>query len=289
MFAPTITFDESPWQSCFRQLREYKLSRKLRNLKPRKVDRGAFEEQKLREENKLETQRAMLFILPLIMLALLAVGVFFGYKFYQDSVSEISPVAPSEYGDTEDYSSDPLFLRAVSSAAPLSADVAPELVESCGVEVSPAAAESLRGLRDAAADNGFDLIIAEGYISYEEQSERYNEAVESYRKSSGSSLVMAEAHVRREIPPAGESEQQTGLVVWLSVKTDGKFADTPAYSWLIRNCVDYGFVQRYPERENAGGMSFSSHLFRFVGRGNAYNMRALNMNFDEYISYLRAQ
>ena len=57
------------------------MSRRLRNIKPRKVNRGAFEEQKQREEKKLETQRALLFILPLVMVAVLLVGIFFGYKF----------------------------------------------------------------------------------------------------------------------------------------------------------------------------------------------------------------
>ena len=44
-------------------------------MKPRKVNRGAFEEQKQREENAVQNQRALLFILPLVMLAVLAVGI----------------------------------------------------------------------------------------------------------------------------------------------------------------------------------------------------------------------
>jgi D-alanyl-D-alanine carboxypeptidase len=91
------------------------------------------------------------------------------------------------------------------------------------------------------------------------------------------------------LPPAGESEQQTGLLVYLTVKTDGKFADTPAYSWLTRHCVDYGFILRYPNKENAGGISYSSHLFRYVGKTYAHNMRALDMNFDRFTEYLAAQ
>ena len=72
------------------------------------------------------------------------------------------------------------------------------------------------------------------------------------------------------------------------VKTDGKFADTPAYSWLTRHCVDYGFIRRYPNKENAGGISYSSHLFRYVGKTYAHNMRALDMNFDRFTEYLAA-
>ena len=265
------------------------MSRKLRNIKPRKVNRGAFEEQKQREENAVQNQRALLFILPLVMLAILAVGVFFGFKFYQNSVSDRTPITPSEFVEDASESSNPMFLRAVNSASPLSESFVPEITESCGIEISPDAAASLEMMVSDAKDNGFDLMVVEGYIAYADQEERYENAVQEYRKKSDASLVMAEAHVKKELPPAGESEQQTGLIVYLTVKTDGKFADTPAYSWLVRHCVDYGFILRYPEKENAGGMSYSSHLFRYVGRSNALNMRALDMNFDEFIAYTAAQ
>ena len=264
------------------------MSRKLRNIKPYKVNRGVFEDQKKREDNKFENQRALLIILPLVMLAILAVGVFFGYKFYVNSLSEKEPISPSEAVDSGVITNNPTFYQAVNTGSPLKEDFAPEVVECCGIEVSPEVADSLTALVNAAKDKGYDLIVKDGYISYEEQNERYNEAVEKYRKKNDCSLVMAEAHVKKELPPAGESEQQTGLVVWLSVKTDGKFADTAAYSWLLRYGADYGFILRYPDKENAGGISYNSHLFRYVGKENAYQMRVLDMNFDEYINYRAA-
>jgi len=265
------------------------LSRKLRGMKPRKVNRGAFEERKQREENQFETQRALVVILPLLMLAVLAVGIFFGYKFYQSSVSDHNAVSPSEPVVTNELLENPVFLRSVNSASTLDPDYVPELVESCGVMVSPEVAQPLERLIADGKKQGYDFIVREGYVSYEDQDKRNEEAVEKYRKDKKSSLIMAEANVKREIPPGGESEQQTGLVVDLSIKTDGKFVDTPAYSWLIRNCVDYGFIQRYPSNDNAGGFAFSSHLFRYVGEEYASNMRAYNMNFDQFITYLAMQ
>ena len=59
-----------------------------RKIKPYRISRGSFEEQKLREDKKTETQRALLFILPVVMLAVLAVGIFFGYKSYEKSAAE---------------------------------------------------------------------------------------------------------------------------------------------------------------------------------------------------------
>lgn len=265
------------------------MSRKLRNIKPKKVKRGAFEEQQLREENKAETQRALLFILPLVMIAVLAVGIFFGYKFYLNNDKSHDALSASEAVNVNAYEDDPMFFRIVNSAYPLGEDDVPDTVETCGVRMAPAAADSLKKLVDAGAEHGYEFLVVEGYISYEEQGERYEAAVKKYRESAKASLVKAEAHVRSTLPPAGESEQQTGLLVYLTVRTDGTFAETPAYAWLVRNCVDYGFVLRYPEKENAGGMAYSSHLFRFVGEENALKMRALDMNFDEYIGYISAQ
>lgn len=265
-----------------------RLSRKLRNIKPRKVNRGAFEERTMREENHLETQRALMVILPLLMLAVLAVGVFFGYKYYLTTIGNRSASAPSEPVNTDELLENPLFLRAVNSASPLSGNDVPELVESCGIMISPEVAPALERMVSDGRREGFEFLVQQGYISYEEQSERYDKAVKDYRKKNSSSLVMAEAHVKREIPRAGESEQQTGLVVYLTVRTDGKFVDTAAYAWLLRNCVDYGFVLRYPDNENTGGMAFNSHLFRYVGTEYARNMRELDMSFDAFIHYLAA-
>ena len=249
------------------------------------MNRGVLEEQQAREENKVQNQRALLYILPLVMLAVLAVGIFFGYKFYVNSLNEKSPISPSEVIEDDTHSSNPMFLKTVSAASPIDSSFVPETVESCG---SLIAADGLGNMVADAKKAGYDLMVVEGYVSYEDQAERYKEAVEKYRKDSKASLVMAEAHVKKELPPAGESEQQTGLLVYLTVKTDGKFADTPAYSWLTRHCVDYGFILRYPNKENAGGISYSSHLFRYVGKTYAHNMRALDMNFDRYMEYLSA-
>lgn len=265
------------------------MSSKLRKIKPKKVERGSFEEQKQREEVREQNQRALLFILPLVMLAILAVGIFFGYKFYLNSLHESGIISPSEAVRIDLAADNPMFLRTVSSASKLDESFVPETAERCGILIAPEAADSLERLLTDAEQRGVDLHAVEGYISYSEQDERYQNAVQDYRKSAKSSLVMAEAHVKKTLPPAGESEQQTGLLVYFDDSADGDFADSAAYSWLMRNAVDYGFVLRYPERENTGGISFSPHLFRFVGKDYAYQMRVLDMNFDSFLMYLAAK
>ena len=259
-----------------------------KKYKPYKVSRGSLEEQKLREDNHMETQRALLFIIPVVMVAVLLVGLFFGYKSYEkaaEQVRELEHAAATE----APVESDPMLLLTVNSARPLTADYVPDLTQVEGVQVSPDMADALtRMLQDARAA-GYDIKATEGYISFEEQKERYEQAVKDYRKKAKASVVKAEAYVKRTTPRAGESEQQTGLIVSLSADTEEKFQNSAAYAWLVKNCVSYGFILRYPEKENTGGLSFSPCLFRYVGEEHAYFITAYDMNFDEYAVYLASQ
>ena len=261
---------------------------RIRKIKPYKISRGSFEEQQLREDNHMQTQRALLFILPVVMVAVLLVGVFFGYKGYQRQEELIREI---EHGTVapEPTEPDPMFLRIVSSAYPLTADYVPELTEFSGIQVSPDIVESLDSMLSAASDAGHEITVTEGYISYEEQKEKYDSSVEEYKKKTKSSIVKAEASVRGSIPREGESEQQTGLVVYLTADSDDRFEDTPAFAWLMKNCTSYGFILRYPDSENAGGLSYSPHLYRYVGKENAYYITAYDMSFDEYVAYINAQ
>lgn len=265
------------------------MNRKRRKLKPYKISRGSFEEQQLREDNHLQTLKALMIILPIVMAAVLAVGIFFGYKSYQKQAEDVRTV---EHGTTapEPTEPDPNFLTVVTSAAPLTAEDVPVLTQVGDIRVSPDMADALTELLDAAHKAGIDVKATEGYISFEEQKERYQSAVKAYREKAKVSLVKAEATVRRTTPREGESEQQTGLLVYLTADTGKeKFENSAAYAWLLRNCTAYGFILRYPAKENTGGLSFSSHLFRYVGTENAYYITAYDMTFDEYAAYLNAR
>lgn len=261
---------------------------KRKKYKPYKVSRGSLEEQKLREDNHMETQRALLFILPVVMVAVLLVGLFFGYKSYEKQAQHVRELEHATAAP-EATEANPMLLTAVSSARPLTADDVPALTEAEGVQVSPDMADALTRMLSDARKAGVEIKAAEGYISFEEQKERYEKAVNDYRAKAKASVVKAEAYVKRTTPRGGESEQQTGLVVYLTADGEGAFQDSPAYAWLIKNCTSYGFILRYPEKENTGGLSYSPHLFRYVGEENAYFMTAYDMNFDEYAIYLASQ
>ena len=259
-----------------------------RKNKTYKVSRGKLEQQRLHEDNVFETQRALLFILPVLMVAVLAVGLYFGYQTYLHNRARMAASA-DEAAYAAEEQTDPMLLTVVFSANPLEPDYVPALKTVDGVEVSAYAAAPLKEMLQAAKDDGIDLILEEGYISFEEQKEKYETAVKQYRKKTDSSIVKSEAYIKTTIPKEGESEQQTGLLISLSTQGSEQFNKTSAFRWLQRNAADYGFVLRYPDKENVGGLSYSPNFYRYVGKENALSMRVYNMNFDEYVAYLSAQ
>ena len=250
-----------------------------------KVPRGQFEEQQLREERHDQNLKAVMIVLPIVMVAVLLVGLYFGYKSYlKNAVIYTGATNSQAYRETVGEENE-MLLRVVNPSSPLDASYVPTSVRIEGVSVCPELKEPLERLLSDAKDAGLHLVLQSGYISYEEQKRLFDTAMNEYKKSAKVSTVRAESYVRRTIPKAGECEQQTGLCVTFTSESEEKFETTPEYAWLSNNAPSYGFVLRYPESENAGGMAFSSHLFRYVGVDNAYFMRALDMNFDEYADY----
>ncbi|MBQ7133414.1 MAG: M15 family metallopeptidase [Ruminococcus sp.] len=255
-----------------------------------KIHRSRFEEERRKSEDRFEYQRVMLFLLPLLMFAVLIVGIYFGYLSYKDEFVDISDedratAFEPEYSEEEES----YLLKIVNSARPVDSDFVPELTTVDSVKVSVLMANSLELMLSDAKADGLNLTVVSGYISFEEQKEKYDKAVAEHKKKNKSSTVKAESAVKKTIPNAGESEEQTGLMVKFSSGSDENFAKTKEFFWLNKNAADYGFVLRYPEKENTGGLSYSPSLYRFVGSKNALKMRSYNMNLDEYVKYLGAQ
>lgn len=255
-----------------------------------KIHVSHLEEERRKSEDRFEYQRIMLFVLPMLMFAVLIIGIYFGYLSYKDEFVDISDdvretATEPEYTEEEER----YLLTVVNSARPIDSDFVPELTTAGSVQVSVLMAESLELMLKDAENDGLNLTVVSGYISYEEQKEKYDTAVAEHKKKNKSSTVKAESAVKKTTPNAGESEEQTGLVVKFSNGSDENFAKTKEFFWLNKNAANYGFVLRYPDKENTGGLSYSPSLYRFVGTFNAVKMRSYNMNLDEYVQYLGAQ
>jgi len=110
-------------------------------------------------------------------------------------------------------------------------------------------------MNNDAINDGLNLNINSGYISYDAQSARYQNTLSSY----------GEEYANHYVDQAGYSESQTGLCILLN-SADESFDTTPEASWIAENCYKYGFILRYPQgKESSTGKGYRSYQIRYVG------------------------
>ncbi len=179
------------------------------------------------------------------------------------------------------------LLTVVNRANTLAPDYVPSLVTVEGVRVNSLAEKNLTSLLTKAREDGADLRIKEGYISYEEQKALYEEKYNSLLEQNGITAIKAQAQTVRLVPKAGESEAQTGLSVLFYDGENDDFSRSKSAVWLNENAVDYGFILRYPKgKEDFTSMEYNPALYRFTGEENAMQTRILGMCLEEYRDYL---
>lgn len=147
-----------------------------------------------------------------------------------------------------------------------------------GKQVSSVIYDELTNLIDAAKENGYSLIVTQGYRSYKDQLEAYDEI----EGSSGQDYA-DEVAAR-----AGHSEYQTGLsVVVKPLYTEGQdMESSPEHTWLVENAYKYGFILRYPkDKEGITGFSYDAWRLRYVGTNISRIIHNENITFDEYYAY----
>ena len=70
---------------------------------------------------------------------------------------------------------------------------------------------------------------------------------------------------------------------------EGKFSELPQGQWLIQNCYQYGFVQRYTaDKSSITGMTGDSTHYRYVGFPHSVLMQQKDFSLEEYVSYVRS-
>ena len=141
-----------------------------------------------------------------------------------------------------------------------------------GKQVSSVIYDELTNLIDAAKEKGYSLIVTQGYRSYKDQLEAYDE-IESSSGQDYADEVAARA---------GHSEYQTGL----SVVVKPLYTEGPEHTWLIENAYKYGFILRYPkDKEGITGFSYDAWRLRYVGTNISRIIHNENITFDEYYAY----
>lgn len=225
----------------------------------------------------LDFARRKMIILIVIFIAVLIVAGIAALLFFTLG-------SASDNNTSEADNSSESLLTVVNSASPLSQTYVPELAQCGGFEVNSAAADSLLQMYKDAESQGVDLKIKSTYISYDEQNRLYEKALEKYLSNPDYTRVRAEAAAQKEVPPAGCSEAQTGLLI------DFEFGDRQSKSFLERSCVNYGFILRYPSDKTAlTWHNGSDTIYRYTGKENAVKMRAYDMCLEEYNNYLAVQ
>lgn len=147
-----------------------------------------------------------------------------------------------------------------------------------GKQVSKVMYDNLTNMLDAAKESGYNLVVSQGYRSYADQEEAYNDIEAS------SGVDYADKVAARP----GHSEYQTGLsVVVKPLYTEGSdMENSPEHTWILENAHKYGFILRYPkDKENITGFSYDAWRLRYVGSNAARIIHNENITFDEYYEY----
>lgn len=152
-----------------------------------------------------------------------------------------------------------------------------------GIRGTREAAQAWVRLLCAAREDGLTrFCFSEGYRTWEEQQQLWDEAVESYRKSYDMTTERAEEAAAMTVALPGESEHHTGLAFDITVPGE-YFGDTAEYSWMRRHCAEFGFIQRYTEEKyDETGYEEEEWHYRYVGVENALFMTENDLCLEEY-------
>jgi len=141
------------------------------------------------------------------------------------------------------------------------------------------AADHFHEMIEAAAADGYTIVMTTAYRSYGFQSTLWN----NYVARDGE-----EAASKYSARP-GTSEHQTGLAADVSAASVNfaltqDFGATEEGKWLAENAHKYGFILRYTkEGEEITGYMYEPWHFRYVGEDVAKEIHELGCTLEEYL------
>ena len=145
-----------------------------------------------------------------------------------------------------------------------------------------------RMLEDASA---YDLAVVSAYRPESEQNTLYWRKVQQYTDK-GYSDLEAQKVGGTIVKRPGFSEHNCGLAMDVGGSGDytleQTFANTPAYTWLIEHCADYGFILRFPEgKEDITGVIYEPWHYRYVGVEAARYIMDNDLCLEEYLAQVK--
>ena len=144
-------------------------------------------------------------------------------------------------------------------------------------------AEPLIAMGLGCKEAGLPIFLSSGYRSYNDQAANFqricqNNGVTDGKDGAGHYITM----------PAGCSEHQLALCCditdrYYQVKS-ASIVQSPTVEWLLANCADYGFVQRFPAgKEDVTGVMNETWHFRYVGVEAARYMTDNHLVLEEFL------
>lgn len=127
----------------------------------------------------------------------------------------------------------------------------------------------------SAKDDGFNIIAASTFRTYDYQERLYN----NYVKDKG--FYYADMCSAR----AGHSEHQTGLAVDVADTTldYDNFESTKEFNWMEKNAYKYGFILRYPKAKfHITGFKYEPWHYRYVGVEASKYIYENDITLEEY-------
>jgi len=150
---------------------------------------------------------------------------------------------------------------------------------SAAIYMERVAAEALEDMFAAAKENGYTLYLKSGYRSYGTQKTMYTNRLQSMNGTDDGVVA-----------PPGASEHQTGLSCDILNKDyAGRPRMTPDFSktaeaqWMAENCVNFGFILRYPgDKTDITQVIFEPWHFRYLGKGVAGYIVRNGLTLEEF-------
>jgi len=146
-------------------------------------------------------------------------------------------------------------------------------------------AKAFEELHDAAAEQGYDIVLRNGYRSYDYQTDLYNSYVNNHGQEEADKFSAR----------PGTSEHQTGWAI--DVGIPGIYIDyftgTDEAKWVKENCYKYGFILRFIDGTETtvgpitGYIAESWHI-RYVGLDAAKIIYERGWTLEEYLQELES-
>lgn len=154
----------------------------------------------------------------------------------------------------------------------------PSLYAYTGKKISNSILNDIISLIEAGKEEGYTFVVSDGYRSYKEQENIYNNYKNSYGESEADIYVAKPGH----------SDYQTGMS--FDLMPYNKVIDNPSesdeYKWLKENAHKYGFIFRLPkDKEKLTRFKSSTWRLRYVGTEASTVIHNENLCLEEYLAY----